>query len=419
CCVTPDECAKIGSSAPLPCPLGVCVKNTCTTMAGSCDGDEDCRAPSPVCVLGGCAACGSDDGCPASRPVCDTVTHDCRACSKDNECASGACDLAAGTCVDPAAIRYAAPSGTNADACTQMAPCSLGHAASLGDGDHPYIVLAPGIHPTGAIFNGRIATIAGNSATIDLRSSLIQISSASIVRIRDVDIIANQGFTISGTRNAISCDSNSELVLERVRGTFKDGVNALNSDGAVTMRQTSITDGAIFTTGPLTVDQSTFTNSRVTITSSGAPFEIANSLFIAGPSGTRLSISQNGGSNSNGALVLNNTFIGASLGCQGGTFQHIESNIFYNSTMLDTGVQCEYNYNLIFPSVDVGGMGNRSNDPLFEDPAGSNFRLKQGSDAIDHANPNRAPPFGHDHDGVMRPRGGGTDIGAFEYVPQA
>src|SRR5262245_53532052 len=42
CCVTAEECSRIGSSAPKPCQLGVCVHNECTSVVGSCDGDEDC-----------------------------------------------------------------------------------------------------------------------------------------------------------------------------------------------------------------------------------------------------------------------------------------------------------------------------------------------------------------------------------------
>jgi hypothetical protein len=63
-----------------------------------------------------------------------------------------------------------------ADACTRNAPCSLNRAASLVDAGHQYIVLLSGIHPSGAIFDNKTAIIAGSSATLDLRSSIIQIS---------------------------------------------------------------------------------------------------------------------------------------------------------------------------------------------------------------------------------------------------
>ena len=104
------------------------------------------------------------------------------------------------------------------------------------------------------------------------------------------------------------------------------------------------------------------------------------------------------------------------MGCQGNTLKHIESNIFYNAT-LSKSSDCLFDYNLISPSADVGGTGNKTGDPLFVDPSNNDFHLKGGSPAIDAANPDRAPPFGHDRDGVARPQGPQADMGAFEYVP--
>ena len=56
--------------------------------------------------------------------------------------------------------------------------------------------------------------------------------------------------------------------------------------------------------------------------------------------------------------------------------------------------------------------GNLSSDPKFVNLGATNFRLLAGSPAID-AGVNTGIPT--DFDGVLRPQGGGFDLGAFEF----
>jgi hypothetical protein len=261
----------------------------------------------------------------------------------------------------------------------RLAPCSLGHAASIVDAAHPYIVLLPGSHPSGAILNGKVVTIVGQSATIDLRSSLIQISNSSTVRLRNLDIDASQGLTVTGTRNAIIVDQSSQLVIDNVHATLVAGVNAMDSDCPAIIRESSFSHGNTLANGPLLVDRSKFVDASIFIVASGTPFEINNSLFIASLDGFGIFISSSGADNQNGALILNNTIIGARISCSGSTRQHFESNILYNSISLQTGTQCVYDYNLITPSIDVGGRGNKTGDPLFVNTSNGDFHLKLGS----------------------------------------
>jgi hypothetical protein len=428
CCVTPDECSRIGSNAPKPCSLGVCVHNECTTANASCDGDEDCSGDTRFCVAETCSVCRTSATCPVSSPVCDETSHSCRACAKDQECDSGACDLAVGACVDPGAILYASPAGTSADACTRLAPCSLSHAASLVDTAHQYIVLLPGIHTSGASFNSKSAIIVGDAATIDLTSSDIEVFNSSpgivAVRFRNFSVVAtNQFLGIFGTRNAINCGLKTELTIDNIDMTIGTGgggagITAIGSQGTVTIRNSTISHGNVSVSGELLIDRSTFLDASLLISSSGTPIEISNSIFVAGPNGLGIFITQNAADNLNGGLILNNTIIGSQIGCSGATSKHFESNIFYNSTFfIDSDkINCNYDYNLIFPSFDLGGTGNKTGDPSFADLAGNDYHLRLGSPAIGTANPNRAPPFGHDRDGVDRPQGAGVDVGAFEYV---
>lgn len=418
CCVTVEECARIGAATPKPCSLGVCVRNECTTVTASCDGDEDCSGDARFCVADTCSACRVSTTCPISTPVCDESSHNCRVCAKDRECDSGACDLAAGTCVDQGAVLYASPAGTNVDACTRLAPCSLGHAASLIDAAHVYIVLLPGVHASTMTFDGKTAIVAGNSATVDLAGNSIAVINNASVKVRDIIVVVGQFINIFGTRDVISVEDSASLTIDNMQATLTGGVNAIRNSGTLTIRTSTISNGNIVDFGPMVIDRSTIANAQLQLVLSATPFEVSNSLFVGGLNGGGISISQSGASNQDGALVLNNTFVGGSISCAGTTFKHIESNVFHNTTIA-TSVDCLYSYNLFNPSTSVGGVGNKIGDPMFMDPVNNDFHLKAGSPAIDAANPNRAPPFGHDHDGIPRPQGPGADMGAFERAQPA
>ncbi len=60
------------------------------------------------------------------------------------------------------------------------------------------------------------------------------------------------------------------------------------------------------------------------------------------------------------------------------------------------------------------GIGNISDNPMFEDAINSDFHLTSTSPCIDAGTDTGAPVI--DYDGNLRPQGNGFDIGAFEYL---
>jgi hypothetical protein len=139
---------------------------------------------------------------------------------------------------------------------------------------------------------------------------------------------------------------------------------------------------------------------------------ISNSLFLE----SGISVQADG---LNDVSITNNTFVRANIDCRSnsGSVKILDSNIFYNSTGLQTSSQCFYLYNIIEPAATVNGASNLFQDPMFSDAVNDDFHLRPGSPAIDAANPANPSRTGLDRDGTPRPQGPRFDIGAFEARP--
>jgi hypothetical protein len=141
---------------------------------------------------------------------------------------------------------------------------------------------------------------------------------------------------------------------------------------------------------------------------------MTNSIVVA--TGTQAAISIRPTDSTHTSEIINNTFVGGAIFCPDTAHARtFYSNIFYNSTTIETSSNCVYQHSLVWPSSSLSGTGNIMGDPQFVDPANGNFHLRSGSPAIDSANPERST--GKDQAGVVRPQGTRADIGAFEYVP--
>ena len=395
-----------------------------------CSRDQDCGSPTPFCVDTACAACRDSASCPATRPVCDLVSHDCRTCIKDSECDSGACDLAAGRCVDQAAILYASPSGGSTDPCTQTSPCSLRRASGLVNTGTPYIVLQPGRYSGGASLVGKKVTIAGNNATLYIVDSPLSLigGSNSEITIRDINIeehLSPDGQEAIAIIDLIASNitienmkSNTSLLIAVLVSNDDQNSTLIVGHSSFTGPSVSapqvIIDGCVFHDGCVLGDRCFFHNF---FPGSSGAIQMTNSILIADSTDKTFRIGASFMTHLN-SRIIHNTFVGgAGIDCSAGfgpvTF---DSNIYYNVPTISTPSGCQYQYNLSIPDAGLAGIGNITGDPKFKDVANGDFHVQPGSAAIDAANPGDLFT-GHDFDGAQRPQGGRSDIGAFEYVP--
>lgn len=408
CCKTDEECTRLGLASPISCELGVCVDNACTSTVNACDGDEDCGDGTGFCVDRTCVACRQDASCPTTAPICDEANHACRGCAKDSECASMACDAPAGRCVDESSILYASVIAGPLAECSRAAPCTLRRAAEVLSEERSHIVLEPGTHTSGAVFDAKKGVVVGTGATIEFtgdHESLIRIQNNSSIKMRDLTVLY-AGPRIEKTV-AIVLVHDSELALENIHGNTLHFYTVIAENSKLEVDNSIFSFKSISVSGRAIIDRSTFLREAPFV---GGVIQLTNSVII---SESAQSTAMNG---STSASVANNTFISGTISCPlGQRVLQFHGNIFYNVTFGDL-TNCIFAYNLLSSAVP-DGTGNIIGDPHFVDAAAGNYRLMPGSPAIDAGGP-IALNNGHDLEGRSRPQGAGPDMGAFEYVPQ-
>ena len=189
-----------------------------------CTDDSQCpgfgqQSSDTFCVSGACVSCraGMND-CPATAPVCDMGA--CRACTADADCESTICDVDSGMCVAQVDVIYAGPAGTDADACTLSAPCTIAKALNLVDAQHLWLRMLPGAYmpPSISITNTNVKIVA-TGATLDNVFSAPNLPNAFAANgcTGDTNVVHPEQVTANPGTNAILQDP---MLVDPVNGDF-------------------------------------------------------------------------------------------------------------------------------------------------------------------------------------------------------
>jgi hypothetical protein len=442
CCESRADCAELGVDEPkLECADGFsCVDHTCT--APQCEIDGDCGADTPFCSPDQiCVGCVTSDQCSADAPICDPATRSCRGCTMDADCASMLCDTEAGSCVAENLIVYASPNGSESSGCELSAPCSITRALSIANVTRNQIKMLPGTYTASLVINAKQVTFHGAGATLTA-------SGSDTIVVRDDGHLTIHGLTVTNTvgppntntfgfrcesTNGIKVPSlalhdvtvdaqNVPMVIYRClasisRSTIFTNAQTMGGEGPVTL----LVNGG----GRVTVDRSLIKNGNAVTVLDGGELQITNSV-IADVNGMAGLVGEGVVAFGGSLRISYSTIINSRVHCMnalpcaqtgGSCLDNTIVSIMSSPIPTDSVVGCEASYTLVQPqSTQLVGSNNQFGiSPYFRNTAQGDFRLGPSSPAIDAADPVKTGT--PDFDGVARPQGARSDLGAFEFAP--
>lgn len=457
-----------------------CVGQACV----QCEGANGCSAEEPVCgAANSCLGCGSESDCQdaypdsphcgsggrcvvcrtsaldcdaaSTTPVCTSDGSACRACQADDECATGLCDEALGSCVAPADIIFVAGGAVGGAGCgTAAKPCKtiMEGVGAVVPPDRIWIQVAAGSYPENLALDGKKVRIVGAPLDTD-EKPVVKVQSATFsapcvlvsgnadVTLERLELRGGIGSTSS---DGVRCTLGAGVDAPRL--TLRDLLVNMNAGQGVDVTGCNVTIArstvASNVAGGVFASDSTLAISRTRIEgNSGGGVSLTNSDFAlvnnfivdnGGPSSTIGGVLLNGNPLSGAAgaqfefntLSVNNTSNGFSSGvrCEVATTLNFRNNIVYaNKADVDAsigqvkGASCRWTFSDIGPNGPaVPGMGNINLDPTFKDTAAGDYHLTAASLAKDVA---QDSPVLEDFDGQTRPVGPKFDMGADEYKP--
>lgn len=410
----------------------------CNLQEGICQGcsvNAECearRADTPICTADGrCGACGADADCtdPGS-PVCDRQSLTCRGCEAHDECASGVCDIAASTCVDPAQIVYAAGDGSFGTGCgTLDAPCaSLFDAIALVTFDRSYLRMR-GTFNSRMTLSAKRFQVIGEGATLDLTPVDSDPGVAGIVINMEAQVLID-GLRVTNLSvgGGIACES-SQLRLRRVTVDSNEGTGVGANLCPLIVEESRITGNSdrgveayASGGGNLVIERSLIAdNYSGGITADVSPLLIRNNLILRNSNLAQYHGAIRLNSSGPNSFITYNTIVGnrvnenyiGIIACGNAV---LSSNIIwgneYPGTNDQTIIGCDDVRNNLSDSTLADRPQNSLGDPLFVSVDGDDYRLMPGSPAIDLGDSDFANLL--DYAGNRRPQGDAPDVGALE-----
>lgn len=430
CCVTDLQCHDFGLTDHIPCAAGLaCSPTKSVCVPAECQISLDCPASAPLCIdhlcaatcqvdadcnenpgkpfclkaNGQCVGCLDASSCPPDKAFCDAESHACRGCLSDDQCSSGVCVEADGTCADRAAVLLVSSNGTDSGDCS-TAPCaSISYAlgkvtdtrtiirlnggvladaptihfnrAVVIDGDHTQIN-TPTNGPTFAFDNlvSGVVTIEGvRFTTPGAARPAVSVSAGNVIRLHDVGVTGSI-LESQGTLN-VSLLSAASTTLDCTSGTLSMVQSTLNGSTIDAMNCA------------VTLVQNQFSFDATAVTSRGGLVTIENNIFVALSEFTDAVVV---GANAPNSTLAFNTFVNTATLVQSpvavtcDSTDVVTSNVFaYNSTHpLSDGCAARASLFDLVGSSEAGS--NVTGDPatFFMDRAGGDFHLAARSPAI-------------------------------------
>jgi len=338
-------------------------------------------------------------------------------------------------------ILYASPAGGDATLCLKTQPCTIARAVALADATRSVIKMFPGAYVASITIGGKTVSIHGGGATLTAAAGqrTIEIDVGGHLQLMGLTVVNNNASQGIG----ISCQPGGTTppIVELDQVTIDTAQTAVIAyPCTMTISRSSLHTRSsgqrivyVLPTSTVTIDRSILDGGDgIQAEGPDSVARITNSVIKnqTGPDGAFLG-SNLFGTGAGAVSVSFSTVIDSQVKCVAGTPRCaggtstgacIDNSIVYNTAggaPADTvqGSACVTNYSLVYPqSTALTGSNNKLGvSPALKDAANSDYHLSSASAAIDAADPAATDMI--DLDGVQRPQGPRSDLGAFEFTP--